>query len=302
MNILILANHYPVASGRYAADALRRLGHTVWTSGPAHGRDVWGMTAPPDTVWTPAEMPYEARDSLDLVLVMDSDPAILDAARGWERRGLTPCVVWGVDNHVRDYRRPWISHYFVAHKEVSLMEWKDDMTWLPCAYDPTIFKPGPPLAERSIDVALIGVMYPHRRQAIAELKAAGLKVVAGMGLFGEAMADVYRNAKISLCLSAAHDLSQRVFETVACGCAVLTDPLPDLDWIVHPGLWTWDGKDLADSVSTVLSAPMLQAQVDSVMPFFMSGTWDARALQLLQTVFPNYQREKGQSNEPEALP
>lgn len=279
MNILILANHYPVASGRYAAEALRRLGRAVYTDGPRMGRFVWGMAVPPEQVWEPAPPP---NGNLDLVIVMDSDPAVLDASGLYAEAG-AKVVVWGVDNHVRDYRRPWFRRYFLAHKNVSVMPWAEDMRWFPCCYDPTIFKPGKPMQEREIDVALIGVLYEHRRSAIKELRAAGLKVVAGMGLFGEAMANVYQNAKISLCLSANHDLGQRVFETAACGSLVFTDNLPDLKWLMLPGLALWDGDDLTGSILGLLDEPgMMEKNALWTQSFVVGHTWDTRAAHLLE--------------------
>lgn len=283
MNILILANHYAVASGRYAADALRRLRqHTVFTDGAAPGRELWGgFVVPPSLVWTPDPPPDDAVASLDLVIVMDSDPAVLHYAKRYKDAGKR-VVVWGVDNHVRDYRRPWFDHYYLAHKEVSIMDWQADMTWLPCAYDETIFTPGLPWTERTIDVALIGVLYPHRRAAVNVLKAAGLNVVAGMGLIGTSCAAIYQDAKVSLCLSANHDVGQRVFESLACGCAVFTDPLPDLDWLLIPGLAVWDGDDLVGSVKSVLeNAPAAMRAINDAQQATADATWTRRALTLL---------------------
>jgi hypothetical protein len=64
-------------------------------------------------------------DKLDRVIVMDSDPALLNAARHYV--GYAPVICYGVDNHVRDYRHAWIKRYYLAHKAVSLMPWADDM-------------------------------------------------------------------------------------------------------------------------------------------------------------------------------
>lgn len=282
MNILILANHYAVASGRYAAEALRRLGHTVYTDGPAQGRAIWGLTLPPWAVWTPQPAPHEAWPSLDRVIVMDSDPAVLDASRAYA--GVAPVVVWGVDPHVRDYRRPWIDHYYLAHRAVSIMPWQADMTHLPCAHDPTVFTPSAiPWAERTWDVAMLGVLYPARRAAVAELRAAGLKVIAGTGLIGQSCAEVYQNSRISLCLSAAGDVGQRVFETAACNCVVFTDACPDLAALDAPGLAVWDGCDLAGSVKGILDDPeTAQAMAALSTAWAQGATWDNRAATLLE--------------------
>lgn len=278
-NILILANHYAISSGRYAAEAFRRLGHTVYTDGPAMGCNVWGLTLPPWAEWKPEPMPDDVE--IDRVIVMDSDPAVLDDS--WFYVARWPIDVWGVDNHVRDYRRWWFRRYFLAHKAVSIMPWRDDMTWLPCAQDPTVFTPGKPWAERRYDVAMLGVMYPARREAVAQLRAAGLSVIAGTGLIGQSCAQVYQDAKISLCLSAAKDVGQRVFETAATGCVVFTDDCPDLAELNAPGLLVWDGHDLVDNVRAAL-ADAETARIMTAMStaWAQQQSWDARAAALLE--------------------
>lgn len=242
MKILIVANHYAVCSARYATEAFTRLGHDVRHIGPSKGRQIWGLEIPQEYVW----QPDTETGSPDLVIYMDSDPAILDLVP----KTPSPKIVWGVDNHVRDYRRPRIEHYFFAHKHISVYPFQsrslltaqhlkeldhngepfDVMTWLPCAYDPVRFTPSPiRWDEREYDVCMIGVMYPQRWELVKSLRGAGLKVLAGTGLIYDAFRDAYHNSRISLCASVNGDLGQRVFETAAMGCAILTDPLKDLE-------------------------------------------------------------------------
>lgn len=243
MKILIVANHWAVCSARYADEAFSRLGHDVRHIGPSKGRQIWGLEVPQKYVWTADgrstwnEAEYSTlfgENMPDLVIVMDSDPSILDSQDAG--RYHTPVVVWGVDNHVRDYRRPWFDHYFLAHRHQSLMKWDATysdtagMTHLPCAYDPVRFTPSPiRWDEREYDVCMIGVMYPQRWELVKALRGAGLKVLAGTGLVYDAFRDAYHNSRISLCASVNGDLGQRVFETAAMGCAILTDPLKDLE-------------------------------------------------------------------------
>lgn len=280
VNLLILANHYPVASGRYVAEAARRLGHTVYTDGPAQGGVMWGLHFPTRFHWTPEPAPADA--PLDLVIVMDSDPALLNASR--EYAGRAPVVVFGVDNHVRSYRREWISRYYLGHSAPSLMPWERDMTWLPCAYDPTVFTPSAiPWAERKWDVAMLGVMYPARRAAVEELRAAGLKVIAGTGLIGKACADVYQNSRVSLCLSAAGDVGQRVFETAAAGCVVFSDNCADFQHLRPLGVAVWDGNNLVDSMQSILAdAETAQTMAAMSTAWATPETWDARLTRLLE--------------------
>jgi hypothetical protein len=281
MNILVLANHYAVASGRYIADAFRRLGHDVSTNGPEHGTRIepWGMDVAERHVWKPAlrGAPY------DLIIVADSDEYMLDAVQSFE--SVAPMVVWGVDNHVRDYRRPWFDHYFLAHYTSSVMPWQDDMRWLPCAYDPTVFEPSPvPYSDRDWDVAMIGVMYESRWRAVDQLRNAGLKVVAGTGLLFDDMADVYQNARVSLITPARNDLAMRMFETAACGCAlVLTDAVPDAR------LMDWPVAFEPDWVTACLNAQALtDADIAPLLTFVQPHTWDERC----RVVLDWYNNEK----------
>jgi hypothetical protein len=231
------------------------------------------MTLPERYVDTPDEI--EIGRTPDLVIIMDSDPRILDSADQYKE--IAPVIVYGVDNHVRDYRRPHFDHYFLAHRDVSVMEWRDDMTWLPCAYDPTLFTPSPiPYAEREYDVCMIGVMYPQRWQLVSELRAAGLKVLAGTGLLFEDYRDAYHNARISLCISAAGDVAQRVFETAAMGCLVVSDPCADFERLGAAGVVK--SYDFVQAVQGFLARPdMAQTNIALSMAWVKNETWDARA-------------------------
>lgn len=301
MHILILADHYPVASGRYAADAFRRLGHTVDTIGLAHGNAIWGMHVADELIWTPTGMTAQP----DLVIAMDSAPHILDfAAQGAVENPDTPVVVWGVDNHVRDYRRHGFKRYFLAHRAVSLMDWQygrneawdagcvweSDIQWLPCAYDPIAFTPSPiPYAERPFDFALVGVMYPQRLRIVNLLTAKGYTVAYGTGLLYHEFADVYHRARVSLCISAAHDAAQRVFETAALGCGLLCDTTPDLAAldgfgdIMQIGINAPDAQWLAAAAAS-LDAEYAAACCAAAKPH----TWDARASEIIRW----YQHER----------
>lgn len=277
MNIVILANHYAVASGRYIADALRRAGHTVLTTGPAHGARIWGLYVPPRYVWEPQDVPH---NWADVVIVADSDPACLDASEAYT----APAIVWGVDNHVRDYTRRWIEHYFLAHRGISLQVWDDDCTHLPCAYDPVRYTPSEiPWSDRAYDVALLGVMYPQRWEAVYRLRAAGLKVIAGTGLVYETYRDAHHNSRIALSLSACGDVGQRVFEAAAMGCVVMSDNCADYRRLKPEGIWIIEDLDsIADEAQTILNNPnAAQAVIEVSRAWAEPQTWDARAEEVL---------------------
>lgn len=284
MNILVHANHFIVCSGRYYTDAFRRAGHDVRTIGSAKGRHIWGMALPEALAWQPE--PPDEDWTPDLIVYADSDPAILDIVLEG-----APRIVVGVDNHCRDYRRPYFDHYFLAHRNVSQMAWQPDdprispdwqpqwadMTHLPCAYDPTIHTPSPiPWHEREYDVCMLGFPYPQRVQQVAELRAAGFRVLAGLGYIDEAYRDAYHNSRISLCQSVAGDVAQRLFETAALGCVVMTDRCADFPIVQPVGLWEIEDRPLADQVRDILADPDAPAQALVGLRWAQQHTWDAR--------------------------
>lgn len=236
MRILIAANHYPVASGRYMLDAFRRLGHEVKTAGDAHGTLVWGMTVDPKYVWTPDSAIMEVDSEWpDLVVVMDTDHNVWNQVEVWKGFNAhamkAPVVIYTVDNHVRDVENALFDHYFLAHYHgpcYPVDPTRKDHTWLPCATDSKLFTPSPiAWADREYDVCMIGVIYPRRAEVVSALRDAGFKVRAETGLLYDEYRNAYHNARISLCVSAAGDVAQRIFETGGMGCAILTDPLLD---------------------------------------------------------------------------
>lgn len=313
MNILIVASHYAVCSARYAADAFTRRGHTVRHIGPEMGRTIWGLTLPERYVWTPDDIGIPSAlkaDWANLVIVMDSDPAVLDWVKEWHHSAI---IVWGVDNHVRDYRRAWFEHYFLAHRNVSVMEWLSptasltqyfqvhpekrpalfptevqeytDMTHLPCAYDPTLHTPSPiPFEDREYDVCMIGVMYPHRWAIVQALRAAGFKVLAGTGLVYDSYVRAYQNSRISLCLSSNGDVAQRVFETAAMGCVVMSDDCPDFQLLKPKGFWLLDDTEpetVVQAVKDVLHEPEhAQVMIERAQAWVQPHTWDNRAAEI----------------------
>lgn len=303
MNILIVANHFAVCSARYATDAFTRLGHSVKHIGPAMGRNIWGLQVPPEYEWVPdysldAVLGYERLDWPELVIVMDSDPAILD----WANEHTRSAIIWGVDNHVRSYRRPNFSHYFLAHKSVSEMEWDwnwnrywgdydypdkqcPDMTWLPCGYDPVAFPPSPiPWSEREYDVCCLGYMYPARWALVNAMKAAGLNVIAGCGMVYDQYRDLHHNSCVALVSSFNGDLPIRAFEGCGLGCAVLADRIADLDLLrderkLSP-IRVYEGVEEA-----VEAAKMLQSRPDKAeeaIEWVSSHTWDRRAEKIVE--------------------
>src|SRR3990172_9913739 len=140
--ILIAAVHYPVASGRYIADAFRRLGHDVKTVGPFTGADIWGVKVDSRYVWIPNWVQFDdgrivGNSDVDSVEWEPDLLVIADSAYMIDNVGC-PAVVWGVDNHCRDYSQFKANALFLAHSWGARMS-EPNAHWLPCAYDPHHF-------------------------------------------------------------------------------------------------------------------------------------------------------------------
>lgn len=281
--ILIHAAHYPISSGRYMTDAFERLGCEVYHDGVSPGGEIWGLCLPPRYVWTPKPPPDDWTP--DFALLMDT-------AYQWHHE-TAPTYVYTVDNHVRDVRQEGISHYFLAHRHASMMEWRDETdTWLPCAYDPIHFTPSPvPYGERKYDVALLGVMYPERLELVDALQKAGLSVLWGTGLVYDSYREAHHQARVSLCHNIAGDLNQRVFE---CGAmrttVVINEPCHDLqnegtnNALALSGFVLYQTMQEAVDVCKELARDdqaLGEKGADSMARTCLPHTWDARAQTIL---------------------
>lgn len=239
LKILILAVHYEVTGARYIADAFARLGHDVKHDGRlADLEDYeigWGVKIDPKYRWVSNvtctwELTVPIKDwKPDLIIIADTRTvAMIKDVHPYYAD--IPIVAWSNDNHVRNVRRDGITHYFLAHAHGPAQPVTEaDESWLPCASDTTIFTPSQiEWSKREYDIALVGVMYPRRVKLVQMMRDAGLKVFASTGLVYEEYAAAYQNSRISLCVSAARDVAQRVYETAAMGCTILTDLALDL--------------------------------------------------------------------------
>lgn len=226
MKILIVAVHFQVTGARYITGAFARLGHDVRHIGAmADLEDVWGVAIYPNVPWFPSELPDDWTP--DLIILADTLVKDWQPPAQWAN---IPLIYWTQDNHVRNVRRAGVRHYFLAHFHGAAHPVKEqDETWLPCGFDPVRFSPSHiPWDKRTYDVCLVGVMYPHRVKIIDKLRAAGFRVYAETGDVYSEFQAAYANSRISLCVSANGDVAQRIFETAAIGCHILTDPLLDL--------------------------------------------------------------------------
>lgn len=299
MKVLIHATHYPVASARYAADALETMGHDVRTDGPCtDNRLPWhgGITVDERYIWLP-NAPEKGWQP-DLVLHMDAHlpPKKVKGALH---------VVYGVDNHVRDYtfaepgEKPFaFEHLFLGHSNGYRIG-EPNVTWLPCGFDPAWMVPGPKWSLRPNDAAMIAVQYPARGELLYTLREAlpHMRVLYGLGLF-ETYTQAYLSAKLSLVRSAQDDVAMRVWETAAMGCLVVMDRVHDAE-----ALGLVDGENclmydtLEQAVERVRWAltnmEAAEAIAQASQAWAQSGTWAAR----LQVIIDWAEARSGQTTE-----
>ncbi len=279
--ILIAAIHYPVCSARYIARAFKRLGHDVRTIGPVTGNNIWGMEVDARWAWEPDYDPAQPGDWLPELIVIADSGYYLD----WKPSPETPRVLWGVDNHSRNYTElgQQFDAMFLAHSWAARMD-EPNATWLPPCYDPVAHTDLG--LERDIDVALIGFPYDARVEIVQAMQAAGLKVFAALGLLWGDYNALYNRAKIALVKSIYGDIPQRFFENLAQGCCVLSDPARDLEkmgYVMHVHYAPYDSALQAAEKARWLLEHDRWANIASVGRAKARGeTWDARAERLLQ--------------------
>ena len=307
MKILIAAIHYPIASGRYIARAFRRLGHDVKTIGPFTGLNIWGSHVNEGMEWMPniwvdrAAFPdFVSTGFMELCqdhfhLDQSWKPDLIisaDSGYGftWEDSAV-PHVVYGVDNHVRDYHLGVdYDHLFLAHSTGHRIG-DDNVTHLPCGYDPEWHTVTTGWIDRPYDAAMIGVVYPPRYELLTALGETGIIIHAATGLIMQDYSEAYNNAKISVCKSVNGDMAQRIFETAAMGCLILSDECHDFAAL---GFEAWKHyipyKTPQEAVQNVLEVlrnwdqDAIDKMLTRTMEWVKPHTWDARCRVILDTM------------------
>jgi len=295
--ILVAAIHYPIASGRYIARALRRMGNDVKTIGPYTGGHVWNMELPESSGWEPdyetvSDFDHPTRAEMKFVpeLVITADSAF--TLHGVRENMSCQHVAYGVDNHVRDYRVGIdYDHLFLAHSNGYRIG-ENNVTWLPCAYDPELHYVETPWNKRPFHAAMIGVVYEERAVIINAMNTAGLRVLAGTGAILDAYRANYNQALISVCRSIKGDLAQRVFETAAMGCLILSDRVPDMDKLGMEDGVHYVGYDTAEEATAKAieivndwEPERVKSMIDASLEWVRPHTWDARCQVILDTIF-----------------
>lgn len=297
LKILVVAVHYPVASGRFIRDALWRLGHEVKTIGPCTGNQIWGLTVADQWVWTPdildqpveggafppaASVKYVLGNWVpDLVITADSAYTILGDMG-------CPHVLWGQDNHVRDYRlRDWDA-MFLAHSWGARMD-EEHSYWLPPCYDPVVCTDLG--RERDLDVLMLGFPYGPRQAILNAIGESGLKAAGGLGPLFDEYNELYNRAKIAFVKSSNGDVTNRLLENMAQGCCVLADRVVDaaaMGLVAGVDYWPYATQDEAvrEAQMLISTGKWKEIAANGKRRVRAGGyTWDARALRMLETVF-----------------
>ena len=284
MKILISAIHYPVCSARYIARALRRLGHEVRTVGPATGNVIWGMEVDPRWNWEPS---YHLGDAERVAFGTWPPELMITADSAYTiPNGYCPHIIWGMDNHVRDY---WpdrkFDKLFLSHSWGARM-CEPNAYWLPAAYDPEAHTDLG--QERDIDIGLMGMLYNDRVDYLNAMVGADLKIYGNLGALWDDYNSICNHFKIAFVKSVCGDLTQRFLEGMAQGCCVLADSVADaykLGFI--PGVDYLCYDSIPDAIAKAKRALESGAWKDiaargkeKVRPH----TWDARAAEMLRVV------------------
>jgi hypothetical protein len=272
-------------------DAFRRQGVDVRTVGPHFGAQCWGLQLEASRVWVgDGTIDTVWPDWTPELVIYSLMPPYQFNPR---YRGI-PHVVDTVDNHFYNFRQEGINHYFLAHLNTPVMPVeKPSDTWLPCAYDPVAFTPSPiPWSARQFDVVMLGAMYPNRLQMVGAMRRAGIALQAGNGEVYDQYRDIYHRARISLCLSACGDVAQRIFETAAMKCLVLTDACADFAPLNADGLVIYQNiLEAVEKVKYWLANPAAaETMIERSAAWAKPHTWDARAQTILNWLAANPHR------------
>ena len=293
MKILVAAIHWPVASARFITAALRRLGNDVRTLGPSTGNAIWGLSVDMRHAWqADYPMPDLPSPHIDFDGWCDLSPdwqpdLVITADSAYTITGSLSCphVLWGVDNHVRDYRlREWDA-MFLAHSW-GQRTLEPGFRWLPAAYDP---KQHRDLGwERPFDAGLCGMAYAERVAIMRGMTEAGMDVQPRVGLIGDEYNAFYNLCKIALVRSICGDLAQRFLENMAQGCCVLSDRAPDaarLGFVAGVDYWPYErAEDAVTEARYLLESGRWREIAANGKRKVLEHTWDRRCETLLENV------------------
>lgn len=217
--------------GRYFQWGFEEAGHETYSVGMySHGKIPWGETyyyphykMPPDFELPDYNVPLK-----EVLNKIDFTPDIVFQAG--DTQFLTgpspiPNLIYATDPHAVNYteRRDFADYFFNAQN--CYKQEKD--IWIPYGYSEDIHIP---ISDTEIiyDVAMSGLLYPHRVEAMQAMQTAGLSMYITLGAIYHDYAKVYAKSKIAFVYSSKNDLPARFWEGLAMKKMVLTNRVPDL--------------------------------------------------------------------------
>lgn len=260
----------PHTTGRYIREALR-LRHSVVSCG-SHIPDTmltqWGFNHPiPDYPRHDVDLPSEssaheltqnlpAGFAPKLLLWVDSGQARLETALAQLE---LPKAAWFIDTHVSTAHRIEIARqfdYVYLAQRGQIQEFQDagigHVRWLPLGCAPELHT-----AERGdlkYDVAFVGSMSSasgDKRRAFIERVRAEFPNHFIAQCWPHEMAEAYAQARIVVNMCLNNDVNMRVFEAVASGALLVTDPADGLDELFTPGEEIVVYKDEDDAMAKI---------------------------------------------------
>jgi spore maturation protein CgeB/thioredoxin-like negative regulator of GroEL len=257
LSTLVTFASTPHTTGRYVRDALRKS-NTVVTAGVQVPDSVvlgWGFDPPvpdyarhdvetsPDPTLPELMRALPVGFSPELLVWVDSGQPVLSPAY----RDLDAVkVAWFIDTHISTAHRIEIARHFdlvFLAQKAQIDEFRaagiSRVAWLPLGCSPSLHDVPP--RPRTLDVAFVGSLTSasgeKRHHFIEAVRDAFPNHFIGFAWPHE-MAEHYANAKIVVNMCLNEDVNMRVFEALASGALLITDPAIGLE-----DLFT-DGKEL----------------------------------------------------------
>jgi spore maturation protein CgeB len=150
------------------------------------------------------------------------------------RKCRAPAVHWGVDDHepVKRKFEMFIKRDFdmdfVCHKDYLYLHRDRPHFWLPPACEPSLHKKLD--VNKSYDIGFVGNLDRNvyrERVEILERLSKKFRVHSFHKIYGEEMVKILNQSRIVFHKSFNHDLSTRVFDTLACGSFLIADRIED---------------------------------------------------------------------------
>lgn len=225
--------HFPVAMGRFFHWGLQELGHKVHTVGSySAGTIPWGNYNYPDYKFPPNVSIPEGNYELAPLLkrIRFKPDIVLQAGDVTYLTGKSPVpnFILETDPHAVNYteRLQYADHVFCMQRHYM----KPGQTWIAYGYDDNIHEYIPGVAQK-YDVVFCGLQYEHRVKALNAMTEQGLNVFNALGLIYEEYVQTYNCGKIAFNWSSKEDLPARFWEGMAMRRLVLTNRVPDLEYI-----------------------------------------------------------------------